>query len=456
MQVPANPALPDTHPPVPGAHVPGGPVAAGPVPSAPMPGILQALLNRRMLICVFLGFSSGLPLFILLNLLQAWLRSEGVDLRTLGLFALIGFPYTWKFLWAPFMDRYALPLFGRRRGWMLLTQLLLLVAVGLFGTLAPKTDLGMIALLTTLVAFLSASQDIVIDAYRREILPDAEQGLGTAIHVNAYKLAGLVPGSLALILADHLPWDMVFWITALFMLPGVMLTLVVDEPKTQGAPPHSLEDAVVLPFREFIHRDGWRTALLVLAFIFLYKLGDSMATSLATAFYLDMGFTKTQIGLVAKNAGLWASVAGGLIGGLWMLKIGINRALWIFGAVQWVAIAGFALLTGAGPNVWALGAVIGFEAFGVGLGTAAFTAYIARTTDPRYTATQFALFTSLASVPRTFANAATGYLVAQWGWAQFFWLCALLAAPGMLLLFKIAPWNAPVPVQLPADAAGKV
>jgi PAT family beta-lactamase induction signal transducer AmpG len=410
-------------------------------PPAPRPSVIEVLLNRRMLICIFLGFSSGLPLFILLNLLQAWLRSEGVDLRTLGLFALIGFPYTWKFLWAPFMDRYALPLLGRRRGWMLITQLMLLVAIGMFGTLSPKTDLIAIALITTLVAFLSASQDIVIDAYRREILPDEEQGLGTAIHVNAYKLAGLIPGSLSLILADRLPWDTVFWITALFMLPGILLTLMVDEPRTQGAPPKTLEDAVVLPFREFIRRDGFKQALLILAFIFLYKLGDSMATSLATAFYLDTGFTKTQIGLVAKNAGLWASVAGGLIGGLWMIKLGINRALWIFGAVQWVAIPGFALLTQTGPNVWALGAVIGFEAFGVGLGTAAFTAYIARTTDPRYTATQFALFTSLASVPRTFANAATGYLVAEWGWLNFFWLCTLLAAPGMLLLVKIAPWK---------------
>ena len=406
-----------------------------------VPSVIEVLLNRRMLICIFLGFSSGLPLFILLNLLQAWLRSEGVDLRTLGLFALIGFPYTWKFLWAPFMDRYALPLLGRRRGWMLITQLLLLVAIGMFGTLSPKTDLIAIALITTLVAFLSASQDIVIDAYRREILPDVEQGLGTAIHVNAYKLAGLIPGSLSLILADHLPWDTVFWITALFMLPGVLLTLMVDEPLAHGAPPKTLQEAVVLPFREFIRRDGIRQALMVLGFIFLYKLGDSMATSLATAFYLDMGFTKTQIGLVAKNAGLWASVAGGLIGGLWMLKLGINRALWIFGVVQWVAILGFALLTQTGANVWVLGAVIGFEAFGVGLGTAAFTAYIARATDPRYTATQFALFTSLASVPRTFANAATGYLVAEWGWLNFFWLCTLLAAPGMLLLFKIAPWK---------------
>jgi len=407
----------------------------------PRETMLEALLNRRMLICVFLGFSSGLPLFIVLNLLQAWLRTEGVDLKTLGLFALIQFPYTWKFLWSPLMDRFALPLFGRRRGWMLLTQVLLLACIALFGVLSPRSDLPTIALMTSVLAFLSASQDIVIDAFRREILPDAEQGLGTAIHVNAYKLAGLVPGSLALILSDHLPWSGVFWITALFMLPGIALTFMVKEPTPHGAPPRTLQDAVVLPFREFIRRDGLKQALLILTFIFFYKLGDSMATSLATAFYLDTGFTRTQIGIVAKNAGLWASVAGGLVGGLWMIKLGINRALWLFGAVQWVSILGFALLTQTGPDIWILAGVIGFEAFGVGLGTAAFTAYMARATDPRYTATQFALFSSLASVPRTFANAATGYLVADWGWLNFFLGCTLLAAPGMLLLLKIAPWN---------------
>jgi PAT family beta-lactamase induction signal transducer AmpG len=401
------------------------------------------LANRRMLICIFIGFSSGLPLFILLNLLGAWLRSEGVDLRAIGLFTLIQFPYTWKFLWSPLMDRYALGRLGRRRGWMLATQALLLVAIAALGQFSPKVDLSTIALLAAVVAFFSASQDIVLDAYRREILSDAEQGLGTAIHVNAYKVSGLIPGSLSLILADHLSWGMVFAITALFMLPGMVTTLLVREPPAYGAPPKSLDDAVVLPFREFVTRGGWRQALLVLAFIFLYKLGDSMATALATPFYLDLGFTKTEIGLIAKNAGLWLNVAGGLIGGIWLVKLGINRGLWVFGVIQAVVILGFALLAQAGPDKVLLAVVIGAEAFGVGLGTAAFTAYIARTTDPRYTATQFALFTSLASVPRTFVNAATGYIVASTGWFQFFLLCAVLALPGLLLLPRVAPWNEP-------------
>ena len=402
--------------------------------------IRQALFNKRMLICIFTGFSSGLPLYILISLLPAWLRSEGVDLKSIGLFALIQLPFTWKFLWAPLFDRYVPPL-GRRRGWLFISQTALLLSIPAFGMLHPKLDLWTIAYLAGVVAFFSASQDIVLDAYRRELLPDSELGLGNAIHVNAYKIAGLIPGSLSLILADYLPWSSVFIITALFMLPGLVMTLFVSEPELKNGAPKTLRDAVVEPFHEFISRNGVKSALLVLAFIFFYKLGDSMATALATPFYLDMGFSKTEIGLVAKNAGLWPSVIGGLLGGLWMIKLGINRALWLFGGVQMVAILGFAWLATIGHSLPWLALVIGVEALGVGLGTAAFVAFIAHTTHPLYTATQFALFTSLAAVPRTFANAATGYLVGWFGWVTFFLFCFVIAIPGMLLLFKVAPWN---------------
>jgi PAT family beta-lactamase induction signal transducer AmpG len=409
--------------------------------------VWQQLFTRRMLICVFTGFSSGLPLYLLFNLVPAWLRSEHVDLKTIGLFALIQFPYTWKFLWSPLLDRYVVPMLGRRRGWMLLTQIGLLAVIAAMGAFSPQSDLRAIAYVATALAFLSATQDIVLDAYRRELLADYELGLGNAVHVNAYRIAGLVPGSLSLILADTMPWDWVFIVTALFMLPGVAMTLLVQEPH-RAMPPKNLRDAVVEPFHEFITRRGWNNALLILAFLFCYKLGDSMCTSLATPFYLDMGFTKTQIGLIAKNAGLWPAVIGGLLGGLWMVKIGINRALWLFGAVQVLSIFGFAWLATAGHHaeitaveLVRLAIVIGLEAFGVGVGTAAFVAFIARTTHPAYTATQFALFTSLSAMPRTFANAATGWLVEALGWAGFFLLCAALAVPGMLLLFKVAPWN---------------
>ena len=408
-------------------------------------GWRRALFNRRMLICIFTGFSSGLPLYILLSLLPAWLRSEHVDLRAIGFFALMQFPYNWKFLWSPLLDRFALPVLGRRRGWMLASQVALTAALPAFGALDPQLDLKTIALLALTVAFLSATQDIVLDAYRREILADSELGLGNSIHVNAYRIAGLVPGSLSLILADLMPWNTVFLITALFMLPGIGMTLLVAEPQLAGTPPRSLREAVVEPFHEFITRAGTQSALLMLAFMVLYKLGDSMATALATPFYLDMGFTKTEIGLIAKHAGLWPSVIGGLLGGVWMLKLGINRALWLFGVVQVVSILGFALLTQFPGDRVMLAAAISFEALGVGLGTVAFVAYIARATHPLYTATQFALFTSLAAAPRVVVNAVTGVIVEQTGWLNFFLLCTLLALPGMLLLPKVAPWNAEGP-----------
>jgi len=409
--------------------------------------VWQQLFTRRMLICVFTGFASGLPLYLLLNLVPAWLRTEHIDLKVIGAFALIQFPYTWKFLWSPLLDRYAVPVLGRRRGWMLIMQGALLVVIAALGGFSPQKDLMMIVFFTTLLALLSATLDIALDAYRRELLFDNELGLGNAVHVNAYRISGLIPGSLALILADHLPWDMVFMITALFMLPGMVMTLMVKEPH-RADPPRTLREAVVEPFHEFINRKGWQSALLILAFLFFYKLGDSLCTSLATPFYLDMGFSKSEIGLIAKNAGLWPAVIGALLGGIWMLKIGINRALWLFGAVQVVSIFGFYWLAIQGAqqvvtplHLTQLAFVIGLEALGVGLGTAAFVAYIARTTHPAYTATQFALFTSLAAVPRTFVNATAGWLADQLGWGGFFLLCAGLAVPGMLLLLKVAPWG---------------
>ena len=398
-------------------------------------------LNRRMLTLVFLGFSSGLPLFILINLVQAWLSKAGLDIKAIGLFTLVMFPYPWKFLWSPFMDRFSVGTLGRRRGWMALTQGALFFAIGSMGMLDPLSQLPQIIVCAIAVAFLSASQDIVIDAFTREILSDNEQGLGAAVKVNAYKIAGLVPGALSLILADHLPWQSVFWITAAFILPGLACTLLVKEPKVYGDPPKTIEDAVILPFREFISRDGWVSAFWILCFVFLYRLGDAMAATLATKFFLDLGFQLTQIGAVAKLTLFWGSIAGGIVGGIWMIKLGINRALWIFGVAQAVSILGFALLAYVGPNLILLGLVLALEAFGVGLGTTAFVAYLAKTSDPRYTATQYALFTSLAAVPRTLTTSLIGFIVAETGWFWFFMICFGLAMPGMLLLFKIAPWN---------------
>lgn len=405
----------------------------------------EAILNRRMLICVFTGFASGMPLYVLFQLVPAWLSDGGVSLVEIGLFSLVGIPYTWKFLWAPLMDRYVPPFLGRRRGWMLVTQVALVLFIGLLGTIDPVRSTWLVAALAVAVAFFSASQDVVLDAYRREILADGELGMGNAIHVQAYRISSLVPGSLALILADILPWSSVFWITAGFMSVGVVLSLLVSESDAELPAASGLRQALIAPFKEYLDRRGWSGLLLVLCFMFLYKIGDNMATALSMPFYLEMGFSKTEIGLVAKHAALWPAIFGGLVGGLIMLRVGINRALWIFGVVQVVSILGYAVLAGTGPVLWLLAVVIAFEYLGVGMGTAAFTAFIARETSRTYAATQFALFTALAAVPRTLANASTGIIVEQIGWIDFFLCCALLALPGLLLLVWVAPWKGPGP-----------
>ncbi len=401
----------------------------------------EAVLNRRMLICVFTGFTSGLPLYVLFQLVPGWLRVEGVGLAEIGFFALVQFPYTWKFLWSPFMDRFTLPFLGHRRGWMLVTQVLLLVSIGVMGFIRPDLNLWTVAYLSVAVAFFSASQDIVLDAYRRELLPDVELGLGNSVHVQAYRLSGLVPGALGLILADYFEWHVVFVVIGLFMLVGIIMTLVINEAIEEPTPPRTIADAVINPFRDFIGRSGLGPAMLVLAFLFFYKLGDNMATALQTPFFIDVGFTLTQIGAIAKSAGLIAAIVGGMVGGLVMVKLPINRALWLFGVVQIVSILGFAVLSEIGPNPWMLGVVVAFEYLGVGLGSAALIAFMARTTNPAFAATQLALFTALASVPRVFANAVTGVIVESTGWTSFFMICTALAVPGMLLLLKVAPWN---------------
>jgi PAT family beta-lactamase induction signal transducer AmpG len=398
------------------------------------------LFTQKMLICIFTGFTSGLPLFILISLLPAWLMDSGLELKAIALFSFIQLPYVLKFLWAPLFDGFSFSM-GRRRGWLIIFQILLLVSISMAGLLDPKSQIMTVAIISTAIAFFSASQDAVIDAYRRELLLDNELGLGTAIHVNAYRIAGLIPGSLALILADVFAWELVFFITGLFMIPGIILTILIKEPLLKVMPPKTVKEAVIEPFMEFINRKGIKEAILILLFIFLYKIGDSMATALATPFYMDLGFSMTEIGVIAKTVGFWASIIGGILGGILMIKIGINRALWIFGFMQMFATLSFAWLAISGYSPLILGITVGLEFFAAGLGTTAFIAYIAKTTNPKFTATQFALFTGLSAVPRTITNASTGYLVEFFGWHNFFIFCSFIAIPGMILLIKIAPWN---------------
>ena len=324
---------------------------------------------------------------------------------------------------------------------MLFAQVGLILSIGVLGHIDPLADTGLVAAVAVVIAIFSATQDVAIDAYRREILADSELGLGNSIHVQAYRIASLIPGSLSLILADTLPWAWVFWITGGFMLVGVALSLFTSEPEREASPTEGFAATVIAPFREYVQRRGWGALLLALTFMVAYKLGDNMATALSTPFYLDLGFTKTEIGLVAKHAALWPAIIGGLLGGIAMIKIGINRALWVFGVFQLVSILGFAVLANTGAILWLLGAVIAFEYLGVGLGTAAFTAFIARESSKAFAATQFALFTALAALPRSLANATTGVLVEQVGWVAFFILCTMLALPGMVLLFWVAPWS---------------
>ncbi|EPE67701.1 MFS transporter, partial [Pasteurella multocida] len=296
------------------------------------PSLLSQIFSRNMLLCIFTGFSSGLPLYVLFQMVPAWLSSSNVDVKTIGFFTLIGFPYTWKFIISPLLDRYYPNFLGRRRSWMFMTQVALLALLALLGQYDPVANITIVAVISTSIAVFSAVQDIVIDAYRREILTDEELGLGNSIHVNAYRISGLIPGGLSLILADSLPWDVVFIFTALFMIPGLILSLFLskepDVPQIDRSLP--FYHTFALPFKEFFSRKGVASALGLIFFIFLYKFGDSLATSLQTKFILDMGFSKTDIGTVVKLNSLWASIISGMLGGILMLRIGINRSLWLF------------------------------------------------------------------------------------------------------------------------------
>ncbi len=396
-----------------------------------------------MLICIALGFSSGLPLYVLLQLVPAWLRRSHIDLTAIGIVGLAQIPYAWKFLWAPLCDRFGFRFLGRRRTWILSSQILLALSMAGIGALDPANTMGAIVAATFIIAVFSATQDIAIDAYRRELLPDAELGLGNSFFVNAYRVAGLVPGGLSLILADSLSWPMVFIFTATFMIPGILCTVLIEEPALHAKYPRTLREAIVEPFREFFTRTDLKFALLVLAFLLLYKFGDSLATAQLTPFYIDMGFTNTQIGSVAKLVGFWSMVVGAFLGGLIMVKIGINRSLWLFGGVQFVSIFGFALLSVVEMNIYYLGMAVGFEYLGVGLGTTAFVSFIAAQTNKNFSATQFALFSSIFAIPRSITGLIAGVIVEKMGlgWTNFFLISAATAVPGMVLLFWVAPWN---------------
>ncbi len=409
--------------------------------------MLRAIFSARMLVAFAMGFACGMPLLLTGSVLQAWMTEEGVDLATIGLFALVGLPYTLKFLWAPFMDRYTPAFLGRRRGWLLVIQIALMFAIIGLGLTSPLESPWVVAVAAFLVTFFSASQDIVVDAYRRETLADEELGLGSSLYVNGYRIGMLLAGSGGLILADFVSFSTVYLLLGLTMLVGVVTTLLAREPVVQEGTPRTLREAVLDPFVDYFARPE---ALWILAFILLYKIGDTMASAMTVPFYLDLGFSKTEIGAVAKLFGLWATILGGLAGGIIMLRTGIYRALWVFGFLQAFSTAGFAVLALLGPNIMGLAGVIAFENLSGGMGTAAYVAFMASLTNKRFTATQYALLTSLMGIPRVLASAPTGYIAEVIGWEGFFVLCALIAIPGLLILRRFSAWGERQPAAAPA------
>ena len=400
--------------------------------------MLKVIFSSRMLRTLLMGFSCGLPLLLTISVLQAWMKEEGVDLTVIGLMALVGLPYTVKFLWAPFLDRFTLPFLGRRRGWMLVSQVILVLVICWLGLTSPSKNPWLVAFVAFLVTFFSASQDITVDAYRREDLPDEELGLGSSLYINGYRVGMLLASGGGLIMADHMEFSSVYMIMAACMLPGIITTILSPEPETPAGTPKTMQEAVFLPMKEYFSRTG---AWWILAFILLYKIGDTMASAMTTPFYLDIGFSKTEIGTVVKLFGFWATIAGSLVGGIMMLRLGINRSLWIFGVLQAVSTAGFAILATIGHNIVALSGVIAFENLSGGMGTAAYVAFMASITNKKFTATQYALLSSLMGIPRVLASAPTGFFAKHMGWVSFFVMCTLIAIPGMLLLMRVAPWH---------------
>ena len=398
---------------------------------------LKVIFSRRMLVAFLMGFSGGLPLLLTWGVLQAWMTEKGVDLTWIGMISLVQVPYTWKFLWAPFLDRFVPPFLGRRRGWLLIAQLALVAAIVGLGYSDPVKNTALMIVAAILVAFFSATQDIVIDAYRREDLADEELGLGSSMYVYGYRLGMLLASGGGLILADHMSFSAVYFLMSLCMLPGILTTLLTPEPKVAAGTPQTMKEAVVDPFVDYFSRNA---AVWILVFILLYKIGDTMASGITIPFYLEAGFSKTEIGTVVKFFGTAATLIGAFLGGVLLLKVGINRGLWIFGILQALSTAGFAILARIGYNIAMLSGVIAFENLSSGMGTAAFVAFMASITNKKFTATQYALLTGIMGLSRQLASSVTGFMAKYMGWESFFIFCTLIAIPGMLLLLKIAPW----------------
>ena len=396
---------------------------------------LKSLANRRIAAVALLGFASGMPLALTGGTLQAWMAVEGVDLKTIGIFSLVGLPYAFKFFWAPLLDRYALPFLGRRRGWILCSQFILMGLIVLLGLSSPKETPLLVALIALFLTFTSASQDIVIDAYRTDVLREKERGLGVAVSVTGYRIAMLVSGALALILAGSLGWRLTYLLMAGLMAVGMLATFFGPEPEEVVCPPQSLKEAVSGPLTEFFERPA---AWAFLALIILYKIGDAFAGSLTTAFLIrGPGFSIGEVGAINKGLGLVATIVGALYGGIMLARLGLYRSLMIFGILQAVSNLSFMVLAYFGKVYSMMVIAVAFENLAGGMGTAAFVAFLMALCDKRYTATQFALLSALASLGRIFVGPPSGYLSHEVGWVIFFFVTFLAALPGLVLLHKM-------------------
>ncbi|MEM8663619.1 MAG: AmpG family muropeptide MFS transporter [Pseudomonadota bacterium] len=404
---------------------------------------LGVYLTRRQLVIFLMGFSSGLPLLLGFATLSFWLREAGVSLAAIGGLLTVGTPYSLKFLWAPILDHVRLPgvtrWLGLRRGWLLIIQLCLIGAIVFVGQTDPTQSLGVLALAALLMAFLSASQDIVIDAYRIEILDDHEQGAGAAMTQAGYRIGMLVSGAGALALADFISWAAVYAIMAAFVLVGIAATLIAKEPENRRPPPPKkplafLRHAALDPLVDFTRRDGW---ILILAFVLLYRYGDAVAGAMANPFYVDLGFTGVEIASVTKVFGVLMVMAGVFAGGLLVAKVGIVWALAFGGVAQAVTNLTFAWLALQGHDVGALTAAVGIDSFAGGLGSAAFVAYLSALCNVAFTATQYALLTSLMAFSRTALAAVSGFFAEALGWPGFFVATTLLAAPALIILYVL-------------------
>ncbi len=390
---------------------------------------------------LLLGFSSGLPLFLTSTTLQAWMTKEGVSLTSIGLFSLVALPYSLKFLWSPLLDRYVPPFMGRRRGWLVITQIALMIAISCMFFQQPKQALQLLAVNAIVIAFFSASQDIAFDAYRTDVLEEAEMGAGAAITVLGYRLALVLTGSLALILADRLPWSVVYLFMAALMLVGLVSTFFAPEPTKPVHTPESLVDAIVLPFTDFFQSHGVSLGVVSLLFITLYKFGDAVLNNMSTPFLLQTGFSQTDLGVIRGGMGLIATLVGTLVGGSVMSKLGIYKSLWIFGGLQCLSNLGYLAIAFFGKNYDLLVLSINIENFCGGMGTAAYVAYLMSLCNPSFTATQYALLSSLMAVSRDILIAPAGKIAELTGWTNFMIISIVAAIPGLLLLPLVAPWS---------------